>query len=187
MSRRDGRRVSEDAFDTLYRRWYRALVAKTFLVTGGRLDLAEDAVQEAFVQCWRRMTDPAGEPVEHWYGWLSITAVREALRRRSTETVFDADRHDHAIHAPDLAVEVQLKEVYRRACTEMARLKKRPRQAMALRCIAGLSTAEVAREMGITQSTVRVHLAEARRALEPLRVDLTQLGIVNEGEGERCD
>ncbi|MFJ1673302.1 RNA polymerase sigma factor [Streptomyces bottropensis] len=177
--------MSEDAFDSLYRTWYRGLVAKAFLVTGGRLDVAEDAVQEAFIQCWRRMTDPDGASVQHWGGWLSVTAVREALRRRSAEVGFDLGRHDRAVNVPDLAVEVQLKEVYRRACVEMARLKERPRQAMALRCIAGLSTAEVAEEMGITQSTVRVHLAEARRALEPLRVDLRQLGIVNEEGGHR--
>ncbi|WP_185843802.1 RNA polymerase sigma factor [Streptomyces sp. WAC 05379] len=179
--------MSEDAFDSVYRTWYRALVAKAFLVTGGRLHVAEDAVQEAFVQCWRRMTDPSKPPVQHWGGWLSRTAVREALRRRSAEVLFDLDRHDSAGNLPDVAVEVQLKEVYRRACAEMSRLKDRPRQAMALRCIAGLSAAEVAEEMGITQSTVRVHLAEARRALEPMRVDLQQLGIVTEEEGGRRD
>ncbi|MFJ9250307.1 RNA polymerase sigma factor [Streptomyces sp. NPDC101776] len=177
--------MSGDSFDTLYRTWYRALVAKAFLVTAGHLNAAEDAAQEAFVQCWRRMNDPYGPPVQHWGGWLSTTVVREALRRRSQEVPFDLGRHDSAVTAPDLAVEVQLKEVYRRVCDEMARLKERPRQAMALRCIAGLSTAEVAEEMGITQSTVRVHLAEARRALEPLRIELRQLGMLNDEEGGR--
>ncbi|MDN3029743.1 sigma-70 family RNA polymerase sigma factor [Streptomyces sp. S.PB5] len=175
--------MSDDAFESLYRTWYRTLVAKAFLVAGGR-DVAEDAVQEAFIQCWRRMADPRGAPVKHWGGWLAVTAVREALHRRNTDVVFDPARHDSAAHALDLAVEVQLKEVYRRACAEMAGLRERPRRAMALRCIAGLNTAEVAQEMGITQSTVRVHLAEARRALEPLRVELRQMGIVTEGEGE---
>ncbi|MGW3291077.1 RNA polymerase sigma factor [Streptomyces sp. NPDC001002] len=175
--------MSEDSFDALYRTWYRALVAKAFLVTAGRLNAAEDAAQEAFVQCWRRMNDPCGPSVQHWGAWLSTTAVREALRRRSQEVPFDLGRHDSAVNAPDLAVEVQLKEVYRQVCEEMARLKERPRQAMALRCIAGLTTAEVAEEMGITQSTVRVHLAEARRALEPLRMELAQLGIVDDEEG----
>ncbi|MFG2504636.1 RNA polymerase sigma factor [Streptomyces rubiginosohelvolus] len=178
--------MSEDAFESLYRTWYRALVAKAFLVTGGRLGVAEDAVQEAFVQCWRRMSDPHGPPVQHWGGWLSVTVVREALRRRSADVPLDLSRHDSAVNAPDLAVEVQLKDIYRVVCKEMARLKERPRQAMALRCIAGLSTLEVAEEMGITQSTVRVHLAEARRALEPLRLDLRQLGIVDDEEaGDR--
>ncbi|MEV2236019.1 sigma-70 family RNA polymerase sigma factor [Streptomyces phaeochromogenes] len=177
--------VREDAFDSLYRTWYRTLVAKAFLVTGGRLNAAEDAVQEAFIQCWRRMADPGKPPVQFWGRWLSTTVVREALRRRTPDLPFDLGRHDSAVVAPDMAVEVQLKDIYRRVCAEMARLQERPRQAMALRCIAGLSSAEVAEEMGITQSTVRVHLAEARRALEPLRDELRQLGIVDDEEGGR--
>jgi len=172
-----------DAFDSLYRARYRALVAKAFLVTGGCLDVAEDAVQEAFMQCWHRMNDPCGLPVEHWGGWLSVTVVREALRRRSAEVPFELGRHDRAVNVSDLAIEVELRKAYRRVCEEMAGLRERPRRAMALRCIAGLSTAEVAEDMGITQSTVRVHLAAARRALEPLRVELQQLGIVDDEEG----
>jgi len=172
--------VSEDDFDSLYRTFYRVLLAKAFLAAGSRLEVAEDAVQEAFMQCWRRMKDPSQPPVQHWGGWLSVTVVREALRRRSTEILFDLGHHDRALTVPDVAVEVHLKEVYRRACTEMARLNERPRQAMALRFIAGLSPAEVAEEMGIAQATVRVHIAEARRALEPLRGELRQLGIVSD-------
>jgi hypothetical protein len=38
--------------------------------------------------------------------------------------------------------------------------------------------------MGIAQATVRVHIAEARRALEPLRAELAQLGIVSDDELE---
>ena len=172
--------MSEDDFDSLYRTFYRVLLAKAFLAAGSRLEVAEDAVQEAFMQCWRRMKDPSQPSVQHWGGWLSVTVVREALRRRSTEILFDLGHHDRALTVPDVAVEVHLKEVYRRACTEMARLNERPRQAMALRFIAGLSPAEVAEEMGIAQATVRVHIAEARRALEPLRGELRQLGIVSD-------
>ncbi|MFF1322413.1 RNA polymerase sigma factor [Streptomyces chartreusis] len=177
--------MSEDAFASLYRRWYRVLVAKTYLVSGGRRDVAEEAAQEAFIQCWRRMNDPTGPPVEHWGPWLAVVAVREVIARQAKkEAIYDLGHHDRAVNLPDPADEVQLKEVYRRVCEKMAGLRERPRRAMALRCIAGLSTAEVAQEMRLTQSTVRVYLAEARRALEPLRVELRQLGIVTEGEGE---
>jgi RNA polymerase sigma factor (sigma-70 family) len=179
--------LSEDAFDALYRAWYRPLLSKAYLVTAGRFTAAEDAVQEAFIQCWRRMINTDGPAVEHWSGWLAITVVREAIRRCGNEIPFDVGRHDSAVNTPDPAVEVQLKEVYRRACAEMARLRERPRQAMALRCIAGLTTAEVAEEMGIAPSTVRVHLAEARRVLEPLREELRQLGIVTDEERGRRD
>lgn len=176
--------MSEADFDALYRTLYRTLLAKAFLASGSCFQVAEDAVQEAFIQCWRRMNDPAKPAVEHWGGWLSVTVVREALRRRGTEILFDLGEHDSAPAAPDVAVEVHLKEVYRRACAEMARLNERPRRAMVLRFLAGLSPAEVAEEMGIAQATVRVHIAEARRALEPLRAELAQLGIVSDDELE---
>ncbi|MFJ9543021.1 RNA polymerase sigma factor [Streptomyces sp. NPDC101225] len=172
--------MGEDDVDALYRTLYRALLAKAYLAAGSRLRVAEDAVQEAFIQCRRRMADPAEPPVEHWGSWLSATVVREALRLRGTEVLFDLGRHDGAPAAPDMAVEAHLKEVHRRTCTEMARLDERPRRAMVLRFLAGLTPAEVAEEMGIARATVRVHIAEARRALEPLRAELERLGIVSD-------
>lgn len=65
----------EKEFDALFRQWYRPLLAQAMFVSGGRRTLADDAVQEAFLQCWRRWNSPHLEPVRTWPPWLRTTVV----------------------------------------------------------------------------------------------------------------
>jgi RNA polymerase sigma factor (sigma-70 family) len=50
----------------------------------------------------------------------------------------------------------------------LATLSPNQRAALALRDYADLSTRDVARTLGCSQATVRVHLAQARKRLRPL-------------------
>ncbi|MFJ1878674.1 RNA polymerase sigma factor [Streptomyces chartreusis] len=67
------------AFDQLYRASYQRMLAKDIGVCGGNSAVAQDAVQEAFIRCWRRMNDADGPSVEDWHAWLSTVVVRECL------------------------------------------------------------------------------------------------------------
>lgn len=53
----------------------------------------------------------------------------------------------------------------------LRRLSPNQREAVILHDYADLSTAEVARIMGISQATVRVHVSQARRRLRRLLED----------------
>jgi RNA polymerase sigma-70 factor (ECF subfamily) len=65
-----------------------------------------------------------------------------------------------------------------------ARLAPKQRATFVLKEIEGLDTAEVARVLGVTESTVRNHLLQARRVLrEGLRADYLGRGPKG-GEGE---
>ena len=70
---------------------------------------------------------------------------------------------------------------------EVGRLAPRQRATFILKEIEGLETAEIARTLGVTESTVRNHLLQARRILrEGLNRDYPGLtgtrGLVDEGE-----
>lgn len=173
------------AFDALYRDLRPRLLGKAALVCGGMPALAHDAVQEAFYQCWRRMNDPDAEPVRRWDAWLATTVVREAigLSRRHSGSL-PLDDVDRPARAPEPAALMDVKEGYLTVCRAIARLPLRQREAVALRHLAGLTTAEIARTMGIEKSTVRALLSQARRTLAPLWQELRRLGLL---DGERGD
>ncbi|MFF6953004.1 RNA polymerase sigma factor [Streptomyces iakyrus] len=173
----------EDDFDQLYRNCYRRLLAKAVVVTGGEPVPAQDAVQEAFVRCWERMSTQNGPPVLNWDSWLSVIVVREALKGRADSArSVGLEGHDPPSSNLDLASALQIKDAYRRVCKGVAGLSARRRSVVALRFIAGLNTAQVADELCISESAVRAHIALARKDLHPQWLELKQLGIVDDDE-----
>lgn len=170
-------------FDDLFRVWYPRLVTRAFLVSGGRLQLAQDAAQETFVRCWRRMNDPTGAAVDNWPGWLKVTAVRETLAVLATETRtqgLDAEALDWADGSDDLADRMDLKAAYRTACSHIARLSARQREVVARNALAGESMRDIAMHMGITEGTARAHLHRARQALEPVWREMKAMGVLDD-------
>ncbi|MEU8348059.1 sigma-70 family RNA polymerase sigma factor [Streptomyces sp. NPDC048845] len=174
----------EEEFDAVYRRWYRPLLAKASMVCGALHTLAYDAVQEAFVQCWRRMNAPHAEPVRNWGPWLTRTVIREAVKvcNRHPATA-PLDEAESSARGPDMAALMDVKEGFLQVCTAIARLPPRQRAVMVLHHLDGLSAADIADILGTEPSTVRVQLSTARRKLEPLSVKLRQLGLFDAAEG----
>jgi len=132
---------------------YRALYG----YTGGRRDIAEDATVEAFARAISeggRVRDPLP--------WLYRTAFRIAAaelkgdRRRG-------ERQDEAAEPPDeAAVEV---------LAGVRALSMQQRSAVVLHYLVDLPVEEVARRMGVSASTVKVHLFRARKHLRELLGD----------------
>ncbi|MET7295881.1 sigma-70 family RNA polymerase sigma factor [Streptomyces griseoloalbus] len=174
---------AEGEFDAVYREWYPRLLARASMVCGAQRALASDAVQEAFIQCWRRMNDPASAPVLNWGSWLATTVLHEAINLRGRHSgTTSLDGVDRPARGPDLAELMDVKEGFLRVCAAVAELPVSQREVMALSYLAGLSTADIADMLRIEPSTVRKHRSNARRRLEPLAVELRQLGLLD-GEG----
>jgi RNA polymerase sigma-70 factor (ECF subfamily) len=136
-------------------RLWRSLVAYT-----GDRELANDAVAEAFAQVLAR-----GEAVRDPERWVWRAAYRIAagqlkVRRRNPPT---PDTLDDA-RSSAIEKEVDL-------MTALARLPSRQRAALVLHYLADLPNPEIARALGITTSTVRVHLMQGRRRLRDLLGD----------------
>ncbi len=117
--------------------------------------IADDAVAEAFAQCLRR-----GDGVRDQRSWVWATAFRLAageLRERSRHVPLV----DAGAEPRDPGEASQLLEALRR-------LPGNQRAALVLRFYAGYRTDEIARLLGSSRATVRVHLSRGRRRLRAL-------------------
>jgi RNA polymerase sigma-70 factor (ECF subfamily) len=132
---------------------YRSLYA----YTGGRRDISEDAMVEAFARAiseGERVRDPAA--------WLYRTAFRLA----AAELKEDRRREQHHEEVAEPPPEPPA-GVLRAVKT----LSSQQRSAVVLHYLADLPVQEVANRMGVTTATVKVHLFRARRRLRELLGD----------------
>ncbi|MET7944148.1 sigma-70 family RNA polymerase sigma factor [Streptomyces sp. NPDC005302] len=178
---------TDEAFDSLYRQWYRPLLAQAMFISGGRRAVADDAVQEAFLQCWQRWHATHLEPVRSWPPWLRTTVVHEVLRlQKEVGSVgFDTDAHDHAGPEIDLASLMDARGAYRTVLERIVLLSDKQREVMGRCAIAGQPLGDAAKEMHIQVATARVHLHRARQALEDVRGQLRELGVIDASEGRQ--
>ena len=134
-------------------RLYRSLYA----YTGGRRDIAEDATVEAFA---RAISE--GDRVRDPLPWLYRTAFRIAAaelrgdRRRG-------ERRDEATDPPN--------EASAEVLSSVRALSAQQRSAVVLHYLVDLPVEEVARRMGVSTSSVKVHLFRARKHLRELLGD----------------
>ncbi len=122
---------------------------------GGRRDVAEDAVAEAFARAIEHR-DRIREPVP----WIYRTAFRIASRELRNE------RRPAPI-APDPSPGVDPGEV-QDVIRALAVLSPNQRAAVLLSDLEGFPTREVATLLGVSAATVRVHLFRGRHRLRDL-------------------
>ncbi|OIJ64569.1 RNA polymerase sigma factor [Streptomyces mangrovisoli] len=156
----------EREIEVLYAAFQPVVQRKATLAAAGHTQDAWDATQHAFIKAWEHLRRPDAPHVANWQGWLVKTAVRHVLfaRRHDSSTVplEDTDRPGDQVLLEDHVV---LKETYQSTLDAIADLTERQRQALVLVHIAGCSTTEAARDMGVTNSTVRNLIHQARSRL----------------------
>jgi RNA polymerase sigma factor (sigma-70 family) len=125
-------------------------------------DLAEDAVQEALVRCWRQL--PKLRDVERFDGWLYRILMRttadEHLRRRRHEGAVQSIRMEPVVRdgAVDLADRDELEGGFRRLSIDH-------RAIVVLHHYIGLPLPEVAAALGIPPGTAKSRYHYAMLAL----------------------
>jgi RNA polymerase sigma-70 factor (ECF subfamily) len=137
-----------------------AVLARVF----GDLDIAEEAVQEAFAEAVRRWPAAGRPPAPA--GWIITTARNRAIDRLRREAS-RADRHAQAalMHARDEPVEEgpvrddRLRLIF--TCCHPA-LAAPARVALTLRLLGGLTTAEIARAFLVPEPTMAQRLVRAK-------------------------
>ena len=150
--RTEGSNVVERVWREQGRKLWRSLAAFT-----GDPEVASDAMAEAFAQALGR-----GDAVEAPDRWIWRAAFRiasgELKARRESGPGIPFD--DTVLPEPvvDLVRALQT-------------LSSQQRGAVVLHLYADLSTREVARILGCSPATVRVHISQARRRLRPLLED----------------
>ncbi|HVL38246.1 MAG TPA: SigE family RNA polymerase sigma factor [Fimbriimonadaceae bacterium] len=117
-------------------------------------DASRDVTQEAFKRAfmrWRRLGK------ESWAGgWVMTTALNLCRKRRTREIPTDVTRAE-----PSAAPSSDRVDVSR----ALRKLPPRQRTALVLFYISDLPLPQIASAMGVSEGTVKAHLAQGRRAL----------------------
>ena len=171
MSRADG---SEDGdrtgaaadFPAFYRRHWLPMVRLAGLLVDDRAT-AEDVVQDAFIAFQRRLPDLRSPGADVAYLRTAVVnGSRSALRRRALWR-----RHDQPQPAEDVVaaeVTVLAGAAYSPTLAAIRRLPRRQREVLVLRYWQDLPHADIARTLGVTQSTVKSTVSRALDALETI-------------------
>lgn len=138
----------------------------------GDIDLAEEAVQDAFTEAVRRWPETGVPPSPA--GWIITTARNRAIDRLRRESTRQA-RHAEAalLHAPDAPPEEgpvrdeRLRLVF--TCCHPA-LAPRAQVALTLRLLGGLTTAQIARAFLVPEPTMAQRLVRAKAKIRNARI-----------------
>jgi RNA polymerase sigma factor (sigma-70 family) len=148
----------------IYRAEYGRCVA-TLTRLLGDINLAEEAVQDAFTTAMQKWQTPPPNPG----AWIVVTARNRAVDRLRRETTREA-RHAEALllHQPDDPEEVgpvhddQLRLIF--TCCHPA-LAPDARTALTLRLLGGLDVPEIARAYLVPEATVAQRIVRAKKKI----------------------
>ncbi|MDT0482009.1 RNA polymerase sigma factor [Streptomyces doebereineriae] len=138
----------------------------------GDIDLAEEAVQDAFTTAVRRWPRTGVPPSPA--GWIITTARHRAIDRLRRESTREA-RHAEAVllHAPDAPPEEgpvrdeRLRLIF--TCCHPA-LAPQAQVALTLRLLGGLTTARIARAFLVPEPTMAQRLVRAKAKIRDARI-----------------
>lgn len=149
-------------FDALYRTACADVYAYVASLVGDSAT-AEDVTAIAFERAYRkrRSFDPARGTPRQWLFTIARNASLDELRRRKRSATLMPDPAEH-VAAPEAGDDPDRSDVVRAA---IAALAPRDRDLIALKFYAGLSTAEIATTLGISETNAGTRLHRAVSAL----------------------
>jgi RNA polymerase sigma-70 factor (ECF subfamily) len=149
--------VRPATLEALFQQSYKPIVRALALACGD-LAAAEDATQDAFAQAWLRWSSISRyDNPGAWVRRVAINKLRNANRSRL--------RGQAAVERLNTETSVALPETAPDLVVGLQRLPYKQRMCAVLYYVEGLSTAEVAQALGISQGAVSQHLNRARNAL----------------------
>jgi RNA polymerase sigma-70 factor (ECF subfamily) len=160
-----------DAFEQLVALHERRVFALALRLTGSVED-AKDATQEAFIRLHRKMGQiDSVRGAGPWLYSVTVNACRDIGRGRQRSRLAPLENWAALAPAdpapnPEGLYAGQQQEQHLRGM--LARLPEKERAALLLREMEGLSTQEVARILGSSQTTVRSQICSARLKLRKL-------------------
>jgi RNA polymerase sigma-70 factor (ECF subfamily) len=156
---------SWDRFEALYRTSRDDVYSYVATLLRDRA-AAEDVTALAFERAYRRRRtfDRRRGEERAWLFGIARNAALDELRRRRRVATLTAEPEDTESQAPHDSAEVALRRTVVREA--LAKLPGRDREVVALKFHAGLSNAELARVLGVSESNAGTVL---HRAMEKLR------------------
>jgi RNA polymerase sigma-70 factor (ECF subfamily) len=157
------------AFEELVRLKRERVVRTAYQVTGN-LDDALDVAQGVFLKLWRGIErfDPRRR-FDTWVYRITVNAAIDMLRTRGHRAAPQPLAEDvpppGGSDSPQAERLVDLRRLQRAFSRLAAELPPRQRAVFVLRDIEGVQTSEIAASLGVSESTVRNHLFQARQTL----------------------
>jgi RNA polymerase sigma factor (sigma-70 family) len=154
-----------DSFAALYERTFPRVYAYVASLLRDR-SAAEDVTAQAFERAYRKRTSYRARrgSREAWLFGIARNAALDELRRRKRRARLESDPQDTAAIGADDHAELALRRQAVRAA--MATLVGRERDLLALKFSAGLSNAEIASVLGMSETAAGTRL---HRTLTKLR------------------
>lgn len=153
-----------ETFEELYRRTFPRVYAYVASLLRDR-SAAEEVTAQAYERAYRRRASyrPGRGPVEAWLFGIARNAALDELRRRGRRASLEQEPAAEPAAAEDLAEGLLRRATVRAA---LASLEPRERDLIALKFAGGLSNAEIARVLGMSESNAGTKL---HRTIEKLR------------------
>jgi RNA polymerase sigma-70 factor, ECF subfamily len=156
------------AFESLVKRHIRAAHAVALAVLSESAE-ADDAVQDAFLSAMQHLD--SCWPAEKFRAWL-LTIVRnrayDLKRRGRVRSVELLEEGTAETREPSPLEVVERAELNVRLTAAIDTLTDTQREVLMMHDVEGWKHADIARLLGLAESTVRVHLLHARRRLRAL-------------------
>lgn len=167
-------RGDRSAFGELVQMKRERVVRTAYQITGD-MDDALDVAQGVFLKLWQGLDRyDSRRKFDTWLYRVTTNAAIDLLRSRGARGAIQP-LPDEVLESPEAAAGTaherpearidrkRLQQAFQRLAATLA---PKQRAAFVLREIEGRDTAEVARILGVTESTVRNHLLQARRVLK---------------------
>lgn len=158
-----------EAFETLYRRWARPVMAYAFRSLCDRGE-AEDVVQETFLAVFRSASRYV--PSERFGAYLfriAGNAVRSRYRRKRPVVLVDfseiGENGLEDLEEPSPFSRFEEGETINRA---LERLSFEQRESLLLAAVGGLSYSQIAQSAGISEDVVAARISRARKKLKKI-------------------
>lgn len=166
---RECKKGNLDAFSSLFEKYGRKAVRTVFLITG-RSDIAEDIVQEAFIQCYlkiKKLRTP--ETFQAWfYRLLTRISWRYCSREKKHPRLENSDYPSRELFIDDFTLSevIEAKEVKQLIGKALDKLSIPMKTTIILFYFNELSIREIAQVMGCFEGTAKSRLHNARKLLE---------------------
>jgi RNA polymerase sigma-70 factor (ECF subfamily) len=169
MPQAESRRVKSQeiapAIESLVREHSRLVFRIAYSVVRNHAD-AEDVVQEVFL----RVAKHGAQGIDDPKAWLSRIAWRASVDRfrnlrRAEQEEFDERIHGPAVHTTGTEQEMVSREALALLDRMIAALPNKERDALLLTSVEELTSAEAAKMLGTTETSVRARVFRARQRL----------------------
>lgn len=174
------------AFELLLKRYEHKAMQTAFLITRQR-ELAEDIVQEAFIQCYNQLhTLRQPEYFRTWFYRILIRLSYKMVKKEKWKSFFLQKSVLDIGYTTQFDQEVVAKEMYGALYDSVNNLSEKLRAVVVLYYFNEMTTKEMADVLAISEGTVKSRLHHARKRIHETLLDKGYVSLEAMGRGDQA-